>query len=168
MAESSTSAQQALPTGNESKHITEGTLMHLTSSAFLALLAFPVLVVGQLLGVELNRWMIDCDRFCGILSDALTPTLSTAEASLYDRQIRLWGVEAQNRMRSSTVLVLSLRSLAHETIKNLVLAGIGTLIVMDDGVVTEEDLGSGFLFREEDGAVGKNVSCDPNETPEEC
>lgn len=71
-------------------------------------------------------------------------------------------------MRSSTVLVLSLRSLAHETIKNLVLAGIGTLIVMDDGVVTEEDLGSGFLFREEDGAMGKSVSCDPGVTFEKC
>ncbi|KAL7420465.1 E1 ubiquitin-activating protein aos1 [Cryptotrichosporon argae] len=80
--------------------------------------------------------------------------ITEAEASLYDRQIRLWGLEAQNRMRSATVLVLSLRSLAHETIKNLVLAGIGRLIVMDDGVVTEEDLGSGFLFREEEGAVG--------------
>ncbi|ODN93482.1 SUMO activating enzyme [Cryptococcus wingfieldii CBS 7118] len=78
------------------------------------------------------------------------------EASLYDRQIRLWGLEAQNRMRSSTVLILSLRSLAHETIKNLVLAGIGRLIVADSGVVTEEDLGSGFLFREEDGALGKS------------
>jgi hypothetical protein len=75
MAESSTSAQQALPTGNESKHITEGTLMHLTSCAFLALLACPVLAIGQLLGVVLNRWMIDCYRFCGILCDALTPTL---------------------------------------------------------------------------------------------
>jgi ubiquitin-like 1-activating enzyme E1 A len=60
-------------------------------------------------------------------------------------------------MRSSTVLILSLRSLAHETIKNLVLAGIGRLIVMDDGVVTEEDLGGGFLFREEEGAVGQEV-----------
>ncbi|OWZ74866.1 SUMO activating enzyme [Cryptococcus neoformans Bt85] len=77
------------------------------------------------------------------------------EASLYDRQIRLWGLEAQNRMRSSTVLILSLRSLAHETIKNLVLAGVGRLIVADSDVVTEEDLGSGFLFREEDNAVGK-------------
>lgn len=74
---------------------------------------------------------------------------------MYDRQIRLWGLEAQNRMRSSTVLILSLRSLAHETIKNLVLAGIGRLIVADSDVVTEEDLGSGFLFREEDNAVGK-------------
>lgn len=61
-------------------------------------------------------------------------------------------------MRSSTILLLSLRSLAHETIKNLVLAGVGRLIIMDDGVVTEEDLGSGFLFRENDGAVGKSVS----------
>lgn len=60
-------------------------------------------------------------------------------------------------MHKSTVLVLSLRSLAHETIKNLVLAGIGRLIVMDGGIVTEEDLGSGFLFQEEAGAVGKEV-----------
>ncbi|GMK59188.1 hypothetical protein CspeluHIS016_0702030 [Cutaneotrichosporon spelunceum] len=76
------------------------------------------------------------------------------EASLYDRQIRLWGLDAQNRMRNSTVLILSLRSLAHETIKNLVLAGIGRLIIMDGEKVTEEDLGGGFLFREEEGAVG--------------
>jgi ubiquitin-like 1-activating enzyme E1 A len=65
------------------------------------------------------------------------------------------------RMRSSSVLLLSLRSLAHETIKNLVLAGIGRLIVMDEGVVTEEDLGGGFLFREEEGAVGQEVSQEP-------
>jgi len=61
-------------------------------------------------------------------------------------------------MRSSTVLVLSLRSISHELIKNIVLAGIGRLIVMDDAVVTEEDLGGGFLFREEEGAVGQEVS----------
>lgn len=60
-------------------------------------------------------------------------------------------------MRSSTVLVISLKGVAHEIIKNLVLAGIGKLIVMDNEVVTEEDLGTGFLFREEDGAVGKAV-----------
>jgi ubiquitin-like 1-activating enzyme E1 A len=63
-------------------------------------------------------------------------------------------------MRSSTVLVLSLKSISHELIKNIVLAGIGRLIVMDDAVVTEEDLGGGFLFREEEGAVGQEVSWD--------
>ena len=55
------------------------------------------------------------------------------------------------------MLLLSLRSLGHETIKNLVLAGIGRLIVMDEGVVTVDDLSSGFLFREEDGALGQPV-----------
>ena len=40
------------------------------------------------------------------------------------------------RMRSSTVLILSLKTVAHEIIKNLVLAGIGRLIVMDNGTVT--------------------------------
>ncbi|TXT15546.1 hypothetical protein VHUM_00049 [Vanrija humicola] len=57
-------------------------------------------------------------------------------------------------MRSSTVLVLSLRGVAHELIKNIVLAGIGRLIVADGDMVTEEDLGGGFLFQEEAGAVG--------------
>lgn len=61
-------------------------------------------------------------------------------------------------MRNSTVLVLSLRSLAHETIKNLVLAGIGRLIIMDGEKVTDDDLGAGFLFEEGKGAVGMEVS----------
>ena len=61
-------------------------------------------------------------------------------------------------MRSSTILVLTLRSLAQETIKNLVLSGVGRLIVMDDKEVTEMDLGAGLLFREDEGAVGQKVS----------
>jgi ubiquitin-like 1-activating enzyme E1 A len=60
-------------------------------------------------------------------------------------------------MRSSTILVITLRSLAQETIKNLVLAGVGRMIVMDDAEVTLDDLGAGLLFREGDGAVGKKV-----------
>ncbi|KAI0084783.1 hypothetical protein BDY19DRAFT_997352 [Irpex rosettiformis] len=72
------------------------------------------------------------------------------EAALYDRQIRLWGLEAQQRMRNATVLVLRLKGVATETIKNIVLAGIGTLIVVDTEDVSAEDLGAGFFFRDED------------------
>ncbi|KAJ9107192.1 hypothetical protein QFC19_002852 [Naganishia cerealis] len=46
-------------------------------------------------------------------------------------------------------------ALSQEAIKNLVLAGVGRLIVMDDQSVSEQDLGAGLLFREEDGDVGK-------------
>lgn len=58
-------------------------------------------------------------------------------------------------MRNATILVVRLRGTATEAIKNMVLAGIGKLIIVDNEEVTEEDLGAGFLFRDED--VGKKV-----------
>jgi molybdopterin/thiamine biosynthesis adenylyltransferase len=59
-------------------------------------------------------------------------------------------------MRRATILIANLGGTATETIKNIVLAGIGKLIIVDDKVVSEEDLGAGFFFRDED--VGSKVS----------
>lgn len=59
------------------------------------------------------------------------------------------------RMRNATICVVQLRGTATETIKNIVLAGIGKLILVDGGEISEEDLGAGFFFR--DGDVGKKV-----------
>ena len=100
--------------------------------------------------------------------------LTEEEASRYDRQMRLWGLEAQQRcvtlststplatnsngstrMRNATILVVRLKGTATEAIKNMVLAGIGKLIIVDDDEVMEEDLGASFFFRDED--VGKKV-----------
>lgn len=58
-------------------------------------------------------------------------------------------------MRNATILVVRLRGVATEAIKNVVLAGIGKLIVVDGENVSEEDLGAGFFFR--DGDVGSKV-----------
>jgi len=58
-------------------------------------------------------------------------------------------------MRNATILVVRLKGTATEAIKNVVLAGIGKLVIVDGEEVTEEDLGAGFLFRDED--VGKMV-----------
>jgi molybdopterin/thiamine biosynthesis adenylyltransferase len=58
-------------------------------------------------------------------------------------------------MRNATILVLTIRGLATEVIKNIVLAGIGKLIIADNEDVKEEDLGTGFFFRDED--VGRKV-----------
>ncbi|KAG9027793.1 hypothetical protein FRB95_007373 [Tulasnella sp. JGI-2019a] len=77
-------------------------------------------------------------------------SITEDEAALYDRQIRLWGLDAQQRMRNATILLVNLRGIAAETIKNIVLAGIGKLIIVDSNTVSEEDLGTGFLFREHD------------------
>ena len=58
-------------------------------------------------------------------------------------------------MRNATIMIVRLRGTATETIKNIVLAGIGKLIIVDDAVIEEQDLGAGFFFRDED--VGKKV-----------
>ncbi|KDN51318.1 hypothetical protein K437DRAFT_254905 [Tilletiaria anomala UBC 951] len=75
------------------------------------------------------------------------------EAALYDRQIRLWGLEAQSRIRKAHVLVQNIQGLATEAIKNIVLSGIGSLTIVDANEVAEEDLSSGFFYRGND--VGK-------------
>ena len=59
-------------------------------------------------------------------------------------------------MRNATILVVRLRGVATEAIKNMVLAGIGKLVIVDGEEVAEEDLGAGFFYRDED--VGRKVS----------
>jgi ubiquitin-like 1-activating enzyme E1 A len=81
--------------------------------------------------------------------------LSADDFALYDRQIRLWGAQAQERIRNAHILLVSLRALGTEIAKNLTLAGISSLTIVDDELVTEEDLGSCYFLRDED--VGKPV-----------
>ena len=60
-----------------------------------------------------------------------------------------------NRLRSASIVLITVKALANETVKNLVLAGIGSLTIIDHDTVTEEDLGAQFFVSEEH--VGKNV-----------
>lgn len=83
-------------------------------------------------------------------------SISEKEAQIYDRQIRLWGLDAQKRMSSSRVLVYGMGGLAAEVCKNLVLAGIGNICIMDNEKVTPSLLGSQFLVN--NSHVGQNVS----------
>ena len=46
------------------------------------------------------------------------------ESDVYDRQIRLWGAEAQKKMSSAKVLYIHTTSISSEILKNLVLAGV--------------------------------------------
>lgn len=85
----------------------------------------------------------------------VAPGLSADDFALYDRQIRLWGAQAQERIRNAHILLVSLRALGTEVAKNLTLAGISSLTIVDDEPVTEEDLGSCYFLRDED--IGKSV-----------
>ncbi|RAL05604.1 E1 ubiquitin-activating protein AOS1 [Aspergillus ibericus CBS 121593] len=76
-------------------------------------------------------------------------SISADEIALYDRQIRLWGVKAQEKLRSANILLITFKALANEVAKNLVLAGIGSLTIIDHELVTEEDLGAQFFINQE-------------------
>ena len=76
--------------------------------------------------------------------------------ALYDRQIRLWGFEAQKHIREANILLVNVKALGNEIAKNLILAGINSLTILDNGLVTEDDLGAQFSLSEDD--VGKVVS----------
>lgn len=71
--------------------------------------------------------------------------ITEQEAELYDRQIRLWGLDAQKRLRASRVLVVGMKGLGCEVSKNLVLSGVRSLKMLDHEVVTVEDATSQFL-----------------------
>eukprot|EP01083_Nonionella_stella_P023214 64205_1 len=62
--------------------------------------------------------------------------LTAAETELYDRQIRAWGFEAQKRMRESKILVVGLDGAGSENLKNLVLAGLGNITILENKSIT--------------------------------
>lgn len=66
------------------------------------------------------------------------------------------------RMRASSVLLVTLRGIAVEVAKNIVLAGIGSITLLDPEDVVEEDLGANFFLREDD--VGRKVRIRSAET----
>ncbi|RMZ89522.1 hypothetical protein DV736_g3262, partial [Chaetothyriales sp. CBS 134916] len=71
--------------------------------------------------------------------------ISADEIALYDRQIRLWGVKAQEKIRSANILLIGIKGLGNEIAKNLVLAGVGVLTILDHDPVSADDLGAQFL-----------------------
>ncbi|WFD29986.1 E1 ubiquitin-activating enzyme [Malassezia sp. CBS 17886] len=86
--------------------------------------------------------------------DGAAGSVTADEAALYDRQIRLWGLDTQNRMRSAHVVIVGLTGTAAEVVKNTVLAGVGSVTVIDDGTIQAADLSACFFFRGDD--VGRS------------
>lgn len=76
--------------------------------------------------------------------------LTADELALYDRQLRVWGAEGQNRIKNAKVLLINLNGVGTEITKNLTLSGIGALEIWDDSVVREQDLSAQFFLNETD------------------
>lgn len=79
--------------------------------------------------------------------------ISEGEVAVYDRQLRLWGVQAQQRLLRSRVLVWGLEGNNVELCKNLVLAG-ASLTLRDHRTIAAEDVAFNYFLASED--VGAN------------
>ncbi|MQL80034.1 hypothetical protein Taro_012477 [Colocasia esculenta] len=76
------------------------------------------------------------------------------DEDLHSRQLAVYGRETMRRLFASNVLISGMNGLGAEIAKNLVLAGVKSVTLHDDGAVDMWDLSSNFFFSEDD--VGKN------------
>ncbi|KAF9938994.1 NEDD8-activating enzyme E1 regulatory subunit [Mortierella alpina] len=77
-----------------------------------------------------------------------------AKTQKYDRQLRLWGNSGQEALESAHILLINATAVGCEILKNLVLPGIGQFTVVDQGTVTQNDIGSNFFLDSE--SLGKS------------
>jgi molybdopterin/thiamine biosynthesis adenylyltransferase len=86
----------------------------------------------------------------------ISNNLSPAEVTRYSLQIAMegWGREAQERVKSSKVLIAGADGLSSAVALHLLTTGVGALRVVDPNRVSLADLNANVLFRERD--LGKN------------
>ncbi|KAK2857775.1 hypothetical protein Q7C36_005694 [Tachysurus vachellii] len=76
------------------------------------------------------------------------------DEGLYSRQLYVLGHDAMRRMGEANVLICGMRGLGVEVAKNVILAGVGSVTIQDEGTTEWADLSSQFYLTESD--LGKN------------
>ncbi|KAH6837541.1 ubiquitin activating enzyme 2 [Perilla frutescens var. hirtella] len=76
------------------------------------------------------------------------------DEDLHSRQLAVYGRETMRRLFASNILISGMQGLGAEIAKNLILAGVKSVTLHDEGTVELWDLSSSFIFSEED--VGTN------------
>eukprot|EP00743_Colponemidia_sp_Colp-15_P002951 GILK01003192.1.p1 GENE.GILK01003192.1~~GILK01003192.1.p1 ORF type:complete len:545 (-),score=108.62 GILK01003192.1:57-1649(-) len=72
----------------------------------------------------------------------------------YDRQLRLWGANGQKALMEAKVCLINAGPTGTESLKNLVLPGVGHITVVDGHKVESADLGNNFFV--ESDSLGKS------------
>ncbi|KUJ06929.1 uncharacterized protein LY89DRAFT_726066 [Mollisia scopiformis] len=97
-----------------------------------------------------------------IITDPTLPILHgpSDKEKKYDRQLRLWAASGQKALEDAHILLLNSGSgtVGVETLKNLVLPGIGQFTIADANIVNESDLGVNF-FLDEDSLGNSRAEC---------
>ncbi|KAI9023556.1 NEDD8 activating enzyme E1 subunit 1 [Phycomyces nitens] len=64
----------------------------------------------------------------------------------YDRQLRLWATTGQTALEHANICLLNATSTGCEILKNLILPGVGSVTVVDNLLVQEEDMKTNFFL----------------------
>ncbi|KAF4633540.1 hypothetical protein G7Y89_g4575 [Cudoniella acicularis] len=98
-----------------------------------------------------------------VIADQTPPILHgpSDKEKKYDRQLRLWAASGQQALEDAHILLLNSGSgtVGVETLKNLVLPGIGKFTIADDAIVKEADLGVNFFLDEDSLGKSRSESC---------
>lgn len=79
--------------------------------------------------------------------------LTQKDFERFDRQIRLIGAEGQEKLKNAKVLIVGVGGLGTSVATYLAYAGVGKLILIDDGLVELSNLNRQILYTESD--IGK-------------
>ncbi|CAJ1050608.1 ubiquitin-like modifier-activating enzyme 1 [Xyrichtys novacula] len=78
------------------------------------------------------------------------------DEGFYSRQLYVLGHEAMHRMATARVLIAGMRGLGVEIAKNVILAGVKSVTVQDEGEAVWSDLSSQFFLKE--SHLGQNLA----------
>ncbi|KAG0678854.1 hypothetical protein C6P40_000235 [Pichia californica] len=70
--------------------------------------------------------------------------------SKYDRQVRLWNSNGQQSLTESKICIINVSTTASELLKNLVLPGVGSIVIIDSSKISQNDLSTNFFLQESD------------------
>ncbi|XP_078270319.1 ubiquitin-like modifier-activating enzyme 1 [Rhinoraja longicauda] len=76
------------------------------------------------------------------------------DEGLYSRQLYVLGHEAMRRMKKANVLISGMKGLGVEIAKNVILGGVKSVTIHDEGTTEWSDLSSQFYLAEKD--IGEN------------
>ncbi|CAF0710385.1 unnamed protein product [Brachionus calyciflorus] len=71
--------------------------------------------------------------------------IATDKNAKYDRQLRLWGNHGQAKLENSRICLINASAAGTETLKSMVLPGVGYFSIIDDNSVTKEDVAKNFF-----------------------
>jgi tRNA A37 threonylcarbamoyladenosine dehydratase len=91
---------------------------------------------------------------CTTMTDTILNGTPSSKEKKYDRQLRLWGSNGQNKLEATHIALFGASATGCEILKNLVLPGGGQFTVIDDKKVEVSDLGVNFFLDED--SLGKS------------